>query len=718
MQALHPARTHAHAIVRSLIVACALLWTGCASTIPENRFGVRRLEIEGAEEMHEQAIRACLATRERARVGDPIGPAAECGEPPFDDGPLRWPLFSWPWTQWPLFDDSVFERDLRRIERWYRARGYYDARVTSVEYSPDEVLSSDRVPDDAACREEDDEGCEMRVRVTVREGAPVTMPYQPGIVGLETLPSELQTQLRQTATIEVGQRFDEADYDRTKEAIAEQLFEAAYAHAQVSGHVSVDRGTRQATVQYEVKPGKPCRFASVTVETEDPEAPKTTIIAAAGIDPGTPFSPSVLSEAQLAVYSLGAFSSVEVFPEVPPDGSTDIPVVIRVATGRAVRFGLGAGVLAGQLDQEQESTSVQRWDVHLLAAAEYRHLGSLIRVRVEERPKLIFDGVFPNPNDPRLGNEVRLDARWPAFIEPRTTLVLDVLSDLGPDPFADSRYFRHDLTTSLGPQRTFFGGRLFVGVRLRANLLSPLDKDTPEQDVPPRSLATLLEETIRFDQRDDPRSPTSGYMLSLGLQQAGPLPISSWEYFRYTPEVRGYLPLPGRLVFALRASAGFMVVTQTNLDGIDGALGPTRFRLRGGGATSNRGYLPGELGSTEGGVRRWEANAELRWNLGADFGLVAFADTGDVNIEPRFRFDKPNLSVGGGLRYYTAIGPLRLDIGARIPSLNRDPGAGMPPAPGPIDADAYNPTRDEAGSVRIFGLDFDGAVHLTIGEAF
>ena len=36
-------------------------------------------------------------------------------------------LWAWPWTDWPLYDPSVFERDLARIERWYRARGYYDA---------------------------------------------------------------------------------------------------------------------------------------------------------------------------------------------------------------------------------------------------------------------------------------------------------------------------------------------------------------------------------------------------------------------------------------------------------------------------------------------------------------------------------------------------------------------------------------------------------------
>ena len=78
----------------------------------------------------------------------------------------------------------------------------------------------------------------------------------------------------------------------------------------------------------------------------------------------------------------------------------------------------------------------------------------------------------------------------------------------------------------------------------------------------------------------------------------------SWQYVRLTPEARGYLPLPLKMVIAFRFSLGAMFIV-----GADGALlesaqklGPEQYRLRGGGPSSHRGYLPGDLGDgIEGG---------------------------------------------------------------------------------------------------------------------
>lgn len=94
--------------------------------IPNGRYGVADVEIHGLEDLDEAALRACLGTRERGQLGFDFGTssALTCGDPPFDGGRWRVDLFSWPWTEWPLFDASVFERDVLRVERWLRARGY------------------------------------------------------------------------------------------------------------------------------------------------------------------------------------------------------------------------------------------------------------------------------------------------------------------------------------------------------------------------------------------------------------------------------------------------------------------------------------------------------------------------------------------------------------------------------------------------------------------
>jgi len=123
------------------LVLASLAITACA-TIPRGRYGVDKLELKGVKELDPYALRACLATRERATLSIDLSkePAPTCSEPPFDARRIHLPLWRWPWTEWPLYDPSVFERDLSRIERWYRARGYYGVRILDTRSTPEPAL--------------------------------------------------------------------------------------------------------------------------------------------------------------------------------------------------------------------------------------------------------------------------------------------------------------------------------------------------------------------------------------------------------------------------------------------------------------------------------------------------------------------------------------------------------------------------------------------------
>ncbi len=71
-----------------------------------------------------------------------------------------------------------------------------------------------------------------------------------------------------------------------------------------------------------------------------------------------------------------------------------------------------------------------------------------------------------------------------------------------------------------------------------------------------------------------------------------------------------------------------------------------------------------------GGLSLWEASIELRFPLHGPLGGAAFCDASDVSSH-RFdlRLGYPHLSCGLGLRYDTPIGPVRVDVGYRIPGL-------------------------------------------------
>ena len=77
-----------------------------------------------------------------------------------------------------------------------------------------------------------------------------------------------------------------------------------------------------------------------------------------------------------------------------------------------------------------------------------------------------------------------------------------------------------------------------------------------------------------------------------------------------------------------------------------------------------------------GGLSLWESSAELRFHILGDLSGALFVDASDVSRQrTTLRFNYPHLSVGGGMRYATPVGPVRFDIGYRVPGMQKVGGA-------------------------------------------
>ncbi len=116
----------------------------------------------------------------------------------------------------------------------------------------------------------------------------------------------------------------------------------------------------------------------------------------------------------------------------------------------------------------------------------------------------------------------------------------------------------------------------------------------------------------------------------------------------------------------------------------------------------SKGYDVQRCAVPLGGESLWEASLELRFPIHEPLGGVVFCDASDVSPYAfDIRLDHPHLSCGLGLRYETPIGPVRLDVGYRIP------GAQLPPGTDPaVDSDPRT----------IYGIPI--AFAFGIGEAF
>ena len=137
-------------------------------------------------------------------------------------------------------------------------------------------------------------------------------------------------------------------------------------------------------------------------------------------------------------------------------------------------------------------------------------------------------------------------------------------------------------------------------------------------------------------------------------------------FFDLSPLYRGQ---PARSVLAVRALAG-------DAHGAAPFDLPPDQRFYGGGSGTVRGFryqsigpqfYPG--GPPTGGTAVDAATAELRQRFGKNFGFAVFVDAGAVSSDGHLLQGRPSVGVGGGLRYYTPIGPIRLDAAVPVTKL-------------------------------------------------
>ncbi|MCC6214089.1 MAG: BamA/TamA family outer membrane protein [Polyangiaceae bacterium] len=704
---------------------------------PEGRRIVSEVDVRASSAEDRAALRAGIATSESKRflgIWDGVGLAYE------------------------VLDEDVLARDLLRIERYYRARGYYDAKVIAAR-----VVALD----------------ERRVRVEVEivEGEPVIVRSR-RVLGAERAAGAVEA--ASAVTLEEGRRFDEADLEDSKKALVDILGDHGHAFAEVTAKVTLDLGRKTADVVLEVRPGPPARYGPISI-VGLAEVPEDVVREIFALEPGRPFRRQEVVAAQRALVDLGVFASVRVEEDRARPETGVVPLRVVVVESTLRRLELGGGV---RFDQIRLANRLRAgWE-------DKNFLGELRSLSIDTRPGVTWfptrlpggsadeSGVLA-PERPLLENQLNATLRRPAFLEARTTGFVHAAYNVYPLLYAnlaaDERIIGyHELRGRPGVERSFFDGHLFVtpSYNLQANF--PFVYAGGADDRKPEGLERVIvsfpELLVALDLRDDRIQPRNGAYLATSLQSAGYIFQGDVSDVRLRPELRLYKELfPGRAVLAVRGLLGLLFPSNygetldtagesgadlRRIDDPDVVRDQHRLLFRAfysGGPGSNRGYPLNGVGPhgplgflaagavdcridpadpdailarTEclrplGGVTLWEASAEVRVAISGPFEAAFFADASSVTRRTsEINRLAPHLSTGVGLRYVSAIGPLRLDFGYRVPGLQvvgrrYETLAEIPVA----QRDTERPVFPEFGNAgTLFGL--PAAVHLAIGEAF
>jgi translocation and assembly module TamA len=550
-------------------------------------------------------------------------------------------------VDYAAYEPLAIELDRRRIESYYRKRGWFSAKVVNVEIG------------------KADEG--VSVRFVVEEGRPSLLVS----VDVAGAPPGLGDAVQSIAAkLKIGEPFDYGAYEETKAKMRQTLVSEGWVHAEIGGRAEVDRDRFEVRTFYSIDAGPAARFGAVSVEGLH-LLPEEFVLDRAAFETGERFDPERLDVTRGRILETGLVESVRFgWDRERRTELVDLAIGVSEGPRNELRFGGGVGRSTG-------------YQIRTLASyARKSLLDPLLTLRLTLKPSLDFlPNVSPRPSVEAALEFERQDVLW----WPRLVGTLGVEYRL----VQLEAYTTNGPSLSLGLGRPFFDDRLRVGVRLQYDHF----------DIAPRFEPKLEEEELRtngildplrvllwtpyvnFDARDNSLEPRFGWFAEVRAEIGEAFGLGS--YATLTPDLRGYVPLGSRAVIAGRTRFGATLFREETV--------PITRRYFAGGPESQRGFgrrqLAPRLGAENlpvGGEALFETNVELRLDLfrlfGQWVGIVVFADGADAR--ERVADLNPldlHWAVGGGLRYRTPVGPIRFDLGVRVNRRDELDGPGWAP---------------------------------------
>jgi translocation and assembly module TamA len=202
--------------------------------------------------------------------------------------------------------------------------------------------------------------------------------------------------------------------------------------------------------------------------------------------------------------------------------------------------------------------------------------------------------------------------------------------------------------------------------------LSGEQESIDQEDVTRHFNLVGIPATVRYDNTTSLLDATDGIRATLSVTPTESLGTPSATFFITQLAGSTYLNLSGdgRSVVALRGTVG-----QVSGVGVFGL--PPDQRFYAGGSATVRGYRYQSLGpqfadqKPTGGTAISTGTVEFRQRFLSSYGIVGFVDAGQVSSTGAPSTSSWHAGAGVGARYYTPIGPIRLDVA--VP-LNKLPG--------------------------------------------
>lgn len=451
--------------------------------------------------------------------------------------------------------------------------------------------------------------------IVYRDGEAPGLIHDPGRIGVE-VGAAARAKPIQDATAKLLRQLGEAGYPLAK---AEKR------------SAVVDHEAQAMRVTLKIDEGPRVVFGETRVSGLD-RVQEDYVVRLADLNPGEHFNVARIDEARRRLFATGLFEGLQIkwTEEADDDGRLDVLIDLVERERRTISFGLNYSTTEG-------AGADIEW-LHRNFFGEDEDLTLTLRAaQLEQSARAELSA--PNFN--------RLDQR--VFIAAEASR-------------EDTEAFEERaLGLQTGLSRPY-GDHWQIGGGGELAILETIEDDVTEQNV-----ILAFPFFALYDVADDFFNPTKGYRLEFRVEPAA-ITLD-------TTDLLATLSAGGSVYQKLSDDDRYIAAARAKVATI---IGPARDRipagrrLYAGGGGSIRGFEfqsvgPRDVdGDPEGGRSALEFGVELRWRVTEDIGIVPFIDGGAAFEDPVPDFANLQFAAGLGLRYFTPVGPLRLDIATPI----------------------------------------------------
>lgn len=564
-----------------------------------------------------------------------------------------------------LLNENEVRRDVIRLERYYQRRGFPDV---DVRYEIEDRKKERR----------------KNVIFYIRERQPLQIvSSRVNINADEQVIDEIESARDYQRAIErnefrEGQRYQMIRMPDVEGRFLQILENHGFAWPEVEISTDVDSLTNHVEIDIEITPNAKTFFTEFLIEG-DLSVPERVLIRQTDIKMGAPYSRSIMQSAQRSIFNHHLFRFATItLPEQPKDSTLTALIRVRENLPRTVEASIGVG-------REEYVRGQIAWRHRNINGTGHRYGANIRASFIEQR--VSTDYLIPYTFNARSSNVTTL------FGVHRLEPTFELLQ----------AGFNSSLIYQIARNRTAsFSYEYTFNEEISRDEGTRLPDFAVSYNISSFNLSGYYSDGVSREPR--------GWVIQPSAEFSSTFNEADFRFQKLNLDVRRFTPITNSTTLAARVNTGVIFYSQSE------EL-PFNIRYFTGGTNSVRGWNRRELGPSipsfdddgnfqtyvpVGGRSTFSFNIELRQQLSSiipNFGMALFLDGGQVweNIESID--ERPiQFGAGGGMRYQSPIGPVRIDVGYKL---------------NPTDVDLNIFDGVDYGSARSrFGI------HFSIGQAF